>query len=238
MVLYNLLYYLIFVTKKFMKRIYFLPLLLIWNFSNAQLIDVGANTQLGLINESLATLNLLIKEQNTTTNNNKIENYKQRLLGKENFDFIKKVEDYMWKADEYLKKGREIQMIYNKEEDILKKLQSIKRNTSKYAKFETSASYISEINKSINATLNQVGTLVDDAHIILGDKNTRMSTEGRREILKETLSKLIIIERSLDNIILQGEITSIKEQHYQKQEEYQQDVKNSMEQIRKYNNKK
>lgn len=103
----------------------------------------------------------------------------------------------MWKADEYLKKGREIQMIYDKEEDILKKLQTIKRNTSKYAKFETSASYINEINKSIGGTLNQIGTLVDDAQMVLSDKSTRMTTEGRRDILKETLSKLIIIAKFL-----------------------------------------
>lgn len=219
-------------------KLQILFLLFLWSgriLAQIPVTDVAANGQLAGINSSLATLNSLLAKQNTTTMDNKIENYKQRLLGKDNFDFIKKVEDYMWKADEYLKKGREIQMIYDKEEDILKKLQTIKRNTSKYAKFETSASYINEINKSIGGTLNQIGTLVDDAQMVLSDKSTRMTTEGRRDILKETLSKLIIIERSLDNIILQGEIYSIKGEHYRRQEEYQQDVRNSMEYFRKYN---
>ena len=204
-------------------------------WSQIPVTDVAANGQLGIINSSLATLNTLLSKQNTTSMDNKIENYKQRLLGQDNFDFIKKVEDYMWKADEYLKKGREIQMIYDKEEDILKKLQAIKRNTSKYRKFETSVSFVNEISKNVSTTLKQVGVLVDDAHTILGDKNTRMSTEGRRDVLKETLSKLVIIERSLDNILLQGEISSIKGEHYQRQEEYEQDVRNSMEYFRRYN---
>lgn len=221
------------------KYVLFISIILLCTkvWSQIPVTDVAANGQLSMISSSLATLNSLLSKQNTTSMDNKMENYKQRLLGKDNFDFIKKVEDYMWKADEYLKKGREIQMIYDKEEDILKKLQIIKRNTSKYGRFETSASFVNEINKNVSGTLQQVGALVDDAHTILGDKNTRMSTEGRREILKETLSKLVIIERSLDNILLQGEISSIKGEHYQRQEEYEQDVKNSMEYFRKYNQK-
>lgn len=220
-----------------MKKCIFILSILIGTkvYSQIPVTDIAANGQLGAINSSLATLNSLLAKQNTTTMDNKVENYKQRLLGKDNFDFIKKVEDYMWKADEYLKKGREIQMIYNKEEDILKKLQTIKRNTSKYGRLETSASFVNEIGKNISGTLHQVGILVDDAHLILGDKNTRMSTEGRREILKETLSKLIIIERSLDNILLLGEISSIKGEHYRRQEEYNDDVRNSMELFRKRN---
>lgn len=207
-------------------------------FINAQIpvTDAAANGQLGTINYLLTQLNSSLSQQNSTSRENKIENYKQRLLGKDNFNFIKQVEDYMWKADEYLKKGREIQMVYNKEEDILKKLQTIKRNSSKF-QFEGSQSYINEINRNISSTLGQIGSLVDEAQYVLGDKNTRMSTEGRRDVIKETLSKLFIIERSLDNILLKGQMQSIQHKQFAREEEYQNDVRNSMEQFRKFNAK-
>ena len=59
---------------------------------------------------------------------------------------------------------------------------------------------LSSVNKKVSSTLNSVGALVDGAQTILGDKNARMTTGERREVLKETIGKLMIIENVLDEI--------------------------------------
>jgi hypothetical protein len=224
-----------------MRRIFFTLLgCLLWNTAFAQLpvTDAAANGQLVALNAAINTLNGLLEDQNVTSKDNKYENYAQRILGNKNLDFIKKVEDYMWKADEFLKKGREIQMIYNKEEDILKKLQMIKRNSSKYASLEGGVNSLNTLNKTIRGTLSLVGGMVDNAQAILGDKNARMDTEGRRNILKETLSELIMVEMRLDQIVKENELRSVAEEAIERDRMYQEDVNKSMEVFRRYNQKK
>ena len=223
-----------------MRRIFFTLLgCLLWNTVFAQLpvTDAAANGQLVALNAAINTLNGLLEDQNVTSKDNKYENYAQRILGNKNLDFIKKVEDYMWKADEYLKKGREIQMIYNKEEDILKKLQMIKRNSSKYASLEGGVSSLNTLNKTIRGTLSLIGGMVDDAQTILGDKTARMDTEGRRNILKETLSNLFAVEQKLDNISFQNKMSSISEEQTRREDEYQVRLKRSLEEFKKYDKK-
>ena len=136
----------------------------------------------------------------------------------------------MWKADEYLKRGREIQMIYDKEEDILKKLKELKRNASKYGQLEggNANTILTSVNKKVSSTLNSVGTLVDGAQTILGDKNTRMSTGERREILKETIGKLMIIESVLDNMNNQAITSKEASDEYDAQVRYQREVQERM----------
>lgn len=184
----------------------------LWEIGYAQIpvTDAAANGQLGIINKQLIALNKIIAATKKTGYMNKVENYKQRILGENNLDFIHKVEDYMWQADEYLKKGQEIKMIYDKEEDILKKLNQLKRSTSRYGNLDGST--YSAFTSSIRGTLSKVGGMVDNAQAILGDENTRMSTEGRREILKETLAELVAIEASLDNIITKNKLVTIAEE--------------------------
>lgn len=221
------------------KSILTLFSIFLWNIGFAQLpvTDAAVNGQLIALNSALSTLNSLMTDQKGTSYDNRLENYKQRILGAKNFDFIKQVEDYMWKADEYLKKGREIQMIYNKEEDILKKLKTIKKNASKYGDSDLGINAVNSVNQTIRGTLSQIGGMVDDAQSILGDKNVRMDTEGRLNILKETLAKLIIVERRLDEIMLSKEITSIAEKQLEEQREYDNNVRKSMEVFKRYNDK-
>ena len=220
------------------KSILTLFSIFLWNIGFAQLpvTDAAVNGQLIALNSALSTLNSLMTDQKGTSYDNRMENYKQRILGAKNFDFIKQVEDYMWKADEYLKKGREIQMIYNKEEDILKKLKTIKKNASKYGNSDLGINAVYSVNQTIRGTLSQIGGMVDDAQSILGDKNVRMDTEGRLNILKETLAKLIIVERRLDEIIYARNMASIADQDKTQYEEYWNDVDRSMEKF--LNNKK
>lgn len=209
----------------------------LWEIGYAQIpvTDAAANSQLGVINKQLIALNKVIAATKKTGYMNKVENYKQRILGENNLDFIHKVEDYMWKADEFLKKGQEIKMIYDKEEDILKKLNQLKRSTSKYGNLDGRA--YSAFTSSIRGTLSQVGGMVDNAQSILGDENTRMSTEGRREVLKETLAELVAIEASLDNIITKNEIRNISEKQIQSEEDYQEEIRRNTEIFKKYNEK-
>ena len=102
-----------------MKRIFILITVLVSATTWAQIpvTDVAANGNLAAINSQLSSIALMVEQQSTVGLENKYENYAQKILGQKNLAFLKEVEDYMWKADEYLKKGREIQMIYDKEED-------------------------------------------------------------------------------------------------------------------------
>lgn len=207
-------------------------------FAQLPVTDAAANASLGVIQGFLQDLNQSMREQKQTSYSNKIENYKQRILGKDNFNFVQQVESYMWKADEFIKKGQDIQMIYDKEEDILNKLKIIKRNAYKYGNLDGNISSINAFSETIKGTLSGIGNMVSEAQSVLGDKNTRMSTEGRREVLKETLSKLIIIERSLDNLITRCEMVSISNEAIEKRKEKEEEINNSMEIFKRYNEKK
>lgn len=204
-----------------MKRVFFLMTVLIGGITWGQIpvTDVAANGNLAAINTQLSTISAMMGKQMAVGMENKYENYAQKILGQKNLDFIKQVEDYMWKADEYLKKGREIQMIYNKEEDILKKLKELKRNAANYGNLDGNANLINSLNKNISVTLNNVGSLVDGAQTILGDNNTRMSTAERRDFLKETIGKLMIIENVLDELNSSSKRSSfLTDRYYQRLE--------------------
>jgi len=204
-----------------MKRVFFLITVLIGGITWAQIpvTDVAANGNLAAINTQLSTISAMMGKQMAVGMENKYENYAQKILGQKNLDFIKQVEDYMWKADEYLKKGREIQMIYNKEEDILKKLKELRRNAANYGNLDGNTNLINSLNKNISVTLNNVGTLVDGAQTILGDNNTRMSTAERREFLKETIGRLMIIENVLDELNSSSKRSSfLTDRYYQRLE--------------------
>lgn len=190
--------------------------------------DVAANGNLALINSQLSAISAMIMEQNAVNLENKYENYAQKILGQNNLAFIQQVEDYMWRANDYLKKGREIQMIYNKEEQILKKLKDFKKTASKYGNLDGNTSLISSVDKNISTTLNSVGTLVDGAQAILGDNNIRMTTAERREILKETIGKLMIIENVLDNLNANNRRNSILLDQYYTTQEYQKGIDERM----------
>ena len=178
--------------------------------------DAAANGNLAAINMQLSAMMGMLQQQG--------------ILGQKNLAFIQQVEEYMWKADEYLKRGREIQMIYDKEEDILKKLKELKRNASKYGQLEGGNvnTILTSVNKKVSSTLNSVGTLVDGAQAVLGDKNTRMSTGERREILKETIGKLMIIESVLDNMNNQAITSKEASDEYDAQVRYQREVRERM----------
>lgn len=210
----------------------------LWEIGYAQLpvTDAAANGQLAALNSAINTLNGLLQDQNVTSKDNKYENYVQRILGNKNFDFVQKVEDYMWKADEFLKKGQEIKMIYDKEEDVLKKLKQLKRSASRYGNLDGRT--YSAFEKNIRGTLSQVGSMVDNAQAILGNENTRMTTEGRREILKETLGELTAIEMRLEQIMTENKIKSISEEQVEDNRAYQENVDKSMNVFKKYNQKK
>lgn len=215
-----------------MKKNLLFLILLIATKAVAQIpvTDVAANGNLAAINMQLSAMMGMLQQQGSVGTENKFENYAQKILGQKNLAFIQQVEEYMWKADEYLKRGREIQMIYDKEEDILKKLKELKRNASKYGQLEggNANTILTSVNKKVSSTLNSVGTLVDGAQTILGDKNTRMSTGERREILKETIGKLMIIESVLDNMNNQAIASKEASDEYDAQVRYQREVRERM----------
>ena len=215
-----------------MKKNLLFLILLIATKAVAQIpvTDVAANGNLAAIYMQLSAMMGMLQQQGSVGTENKFENYAQKILGQKNLAFIQQVEEYMWKADEYLKRGREIQMIYDKEEDILKKLKELKRNASKYGQLEggNANTILTSVNKKVSSTLNSVGTLVDGAQTILGDKNTRMSTGERREILKETIGKLMIIESVLDNMNNQAITSKEASDEYDAQVRYQREVQERM----------
>mgnify|MGYP000483711829 CR=1 FL=1 len=204
------------------KELFFLILLVAAAKVAAQIpvTDVAANGNLVAINTQLSAMMGMLQQQGSVGTENKFENYAQKILGQKNLAFIQQVEQYMWQADEYLKRGREIQMIYDKEEDILKKLKELKRNASRYGQLEggNANAMLTSVNKKISSTLNSVGALVDGAQTVLGDKNTRMSTGERRDILKEAIGKLMIIESVLDDINSSGERSSLLTNRFYEQQ--------------------
>jgi hypothetical protein len=215
-----------------MKKNLLFLILLVATKAAAQIpvTDAAANGNLAAINMQLSAMMGMLQQQGTVGTENKFENYAQKILGQKNLAFIQQVEEYMWKADEYLKRGREIQMIYDKEEDILKKLKELKRNTSRYGQLEggNANTILTSVNKKVSSTLNSVGTLVDAAQAVLGDKNTRMSTGERREILKETIGKLMIIESVLDNMNHQAISNKADSEEYDNQMRYQKELDERM----------
>lgn len=223
-----------------MKKIFILITVLVstaTTFAQIPVTDVAANGNLAAINSQLSAISLMVEQQSAVGLENKYENYAQKILGQKNLAFLKEVEDYMWKADEYLKKGREIQMIYDKEEEILKKLKEVKKNAANYGRIEANTSLVSSLNKNISTTLNNVGALVDGAQAILGDRNARMTTAERREILKETLGKMMIIESVLDNMNHQTQVNKISLEKYNSGIEYQRGVEQRMRAYLKKGNK-
>lgn len=208
------------------KILFFLILLEVTTKAVAQIpvTDVAANGNLVAINTQLGTLMGMLQQQGVTSTENKFENYAQKILGQKNLAFIQQVEQYMWQADEYLKRGREIQMIYNKEETILKKLRELKKNASRYGQLEGNGNALASVNKRISSTLSNIGALVDDAQTVLGDKNTRMSTGERREVLKETIGKLMIIESVLDDMNHQSVVSKTASDAYEAEMRYQKEL--------------
>lgn len=208
------------------KILFFLILLEVTTKAVAQIpvTDVAANGNLVAINTQLGTLMGMLQQQGVTSTENKFENYAQKILGQKNLAFIQQVEQYMWQADEYLKRGREIQMIYNKEETILKKLRELKKNASRYGQLEGNGNALASVNKRISSTLSNIGALVDDAQTVLGDKNTRMSTGERREVLKETIGKLMIIESVLDDMNHQSVVSKTASDAYESEMKYQKEL--------------
>jgi hypothetical protein len=208
------------------KILFFLILLEVTTKTVAQIpvTDVAANGNLVAINTQLGTLMGMLQQQGVTSTENKFENYAQKILGQKNLAFIQQVEQYMWQADEYLKRGREIQMIYNKEETILKKLRELKKNASRYGQLEGNGNALASVNKRISSTLSNIGALVDDAQTVLGDKNTRMSTGERREVLKETIGKLMIIESVLDDMNHQSVVSKTASDAYESEMKYQKEL--------------
>ena len=208
------------------KILFFLILLEVTTKAVAQIpvTDVAANGNLVAINTQLGTLMGMLQQQGVTSTENKFENYAQKILGQKNLAFIQQVEQYMWQADEYLKRGREIQMIYNKEETILKKLRELKKNASRYGQLAGNGNALASVNKRISSTLSNIGALVDDAQTVLGDKNTRMSTGERREVLKETIGKLMIIESVLDDMNHQSVVSKTASDAYEAEMRYQKEL--------------
>lgn len=186
--------------------------------------DAAANGNLVAINTQLSAVMGMLQQQGVTNTENKFENYAQKILGQKNLAFIQQVEQYMWQADEYLKRGREIQMIYDKEETILKKLRELKKNASRYGQLEGNRNVLASVNKRISSTLSNIGALVDDAQTVLGDKNTRMSTGERREVLKETIGKLMIIESVLDDMNHQSVVSKTASDAYEAEMRYQKEL--------------
>lgn len=197
--------------------------------------DVTANTQLGILTSELATLNGAMAKNLASSIDNKSENLLHRLLGEKNLAFIQQVEDYMWQADEFLKKGREIQMIYNKEEDILKKLRRIKNNTPSFQNFENSEHILKEFTQNITSVISNVSAMVDDAQTILGKDKVRMSSEERRAFLKEILSNLILVEMKLDRILHKQNMSTVMQKNIIERDQYEESLHQSM---RNFLNKK
>jgi len=208
------------------KMLFFLILVGVTTKAVAQIpvTDAAANGNLVAINTQLSAVMGMLQQQGVTSTENKFENYAQKILGQKNLAFIQQVEQYMWQADEYLKRGREIQMIYDKEETILKKLRELKKNASRYGRLEGNGNALASVNKRISSTLSNIGALVDDAQTVLGDKNTRMSTGERREVLKETIGKLMIIESVLDDMNHQSVISKTASDAYEAEMRYQKEL--------------
>ena len=113
----------------------------------------------------------------------------------------------------------------------------MKKNAANYGRIEANTSLVNSLNKNISTTLNNVGALVDGAQAILGDRNARMTTAERREILKETLGKMMIIESVLDNMNHQTQVNKISLEKYNSGIEYQRGVEQRMRAYLKKGNK-
>lgn len=185
---------------------------------SAQLVDPAQTAQLERLNQSMLQMLQLMMKNNATADLNKLENYDSKLLSKDNLELAKKAEEKLLKVDMYLKQGREINEILDREARIIasiKDLQkmfnrpgmSVYRNTIMNYAYK----YLESTGKSVDLSLN-----------ILKDGFIRMDAEGRRQMLRDINSDLVTIESSIQNLISKAASLNIQHQN----NDYYKDLRN------------
>lgn len=196
-------------------KIFTIVLILAANIGLAQIpvTDAAAGGQLTALNQAISQLNIKMRNQNNTAKDNKYQNYLSKIINQDNLNLAKQVEDYYWKVDGYLKQGKEINEIYDKEEIIIQKMKQVQ----KIYKGSRGVN-VKELTSTVNNVLNQTMGLVDLAASLVSDDNYRLSTEERRQYLKELMSELNDIEQILDEQLHTAGIVKIyQEQSKQKE---------------------
>jgi len=169
-----------------MKKLIITTLILCFCNSKAQLVDPGTQTQLLKLNVSMGSLLTLIGQSIKASNLNKDINEESKLLSKENLNFVKDIEEKLYKVSSFLQKGKEIKDIIGINVDIVKEIQEL------HGKFNTpdSAKFKSEYMTRAYDILSESGKLVNTAFDFISDDKLRMTPEGRISYLKDTRIEL------------------------------------------------
>lgn len=203
-----------------MKR--FFTLLLLANVLtfkvSAQLVDPAQTAQLERLNQSMLQLLQLMAKNNATADMNKVENYDAKLLSKDNLNLAKEAEKKLWKVDSYLKKGREINDILDREARIIARIRDLQRVFNQPGM----SAYRNLIMNYAYQYLDKTGKTVDMALNVVTDDAVRMDTEGRRDILKDINSNLMYIESAIQDLHSKAASLNVQQQNNQ----YYKDLRN------------
>lgn len=165
--------------------------------ANAQYIE-AAKTVLNfakkskeeMIAEELREMNKKLEIANKESILNKLSNIEQQY-------YLSAAEDFLFKVNDYIKKGKEINAVYDREEAVLLKMKELERIYST----SFSGAERKDLKVTTGNVLKQTGDLVDLASSIISDGNFRMTSEERRNYLKEILTDISRVEGILDEQI-------------------------------------
>ena len=162
-------------------------------------------------------INKKLETSNKESVLNKLSNLKQE-------DYLSKAEDFLTKVDAYIKKGREIKEIYEKEESILLKVKEMDR----IYRVSFSGGNRGDLKETTEKIFKKTGELVDLASGVITDNNYRLSSEERRNYLKEILADLTRIEVIIDNRIYTAKEYIAFKQSQREQEKMKRDFENEL----------
>ena len=206
-------------------RTFFITLFLLISYVvNAQYVEAAKavlsfakKSKEEMMTEELMKINKKLETSNKESVLNKLSNLKQE-------DYLSKAEDFLTKVDAYIKKGREIKEIYEKEESILLKVKEMDR----IYRVSFSGGNRGDLKETTEKIFKKTGELVDLASGVITDNNYRLSSEERRNYLKEILADLTRIEVIIDNRIYTAKEYIAFKQSQREQEKMKRDFENEL----------
>ena len=192
-------------------RTFFITLFLLISYVvNAQYVEAAKavlsfakKSKEEMMTEELMKINKKLETSNKESVLNKLSNLKQ---------------------EDYIKKGREIKEIYEKEESILLKVKEMDR----IYRVSFSGGNRGDLKETTEKIFKKTGELVDLASGVITDNNYRLSSEERRNYLKEILADLTRIEVIIDNRIYTAKEYIAFKQSQREQEKMKRDFENEL----------
>lgn len=212
-----------------MKQL-FLIFFLISFYANAQYLEVakevlGQGSNKAIITE-LERLNAKLTALNKTSVANELNTLRQK-------EILSKAEDLLSKVDDYIKKGEEIKQIYKKEEEILLQLKEVQRLYSNGALSQIKGN-ASQVTRQV---LSQTNQLLDLSSDIVSNSIFRMSSEERRNYLKEILADLTQTQSILNEQIYLGKQYMLHKEEQKRKQKDREDFEKELRQKREILNR-